>query len=228
MRTGVTLAQLRKEVMFEAGLSTATTQVTLAAERINHMLNRVERELELAHSWPTMRVERDVTIIANSATGTLPVDLSFTNVAEVTTLFGDQWVLVEHGIGPAQRSLFNSSQRSTPIRRWEVATTGLTFEVWPISSQAETLRFAGTLAAGAMANDAATCKLDADVLVLHVAAEWLAKGDPETAQLKLLKAKTRIENLLHRQIGAKAPVTNLADRPGRAARPYVDFIPPAS
>lgn len=226
MRTGVTLLQLRREVMFEAGLSTSNVQVTLAAERINHKLNRVERELGLAHSWPTRRVERTVTVAANAQFATLPGDLSFTNVSEVTTLFASCWTLVEHGIGPVERSLFSSDQRSSPIMRWEIQTNGSQFEVWPISAAAETLRFAGVLETGAMATDTDTCVLDGDVLVLHVAAELLAKSDPEQAQLLLAKAKTRIDNLLHRQIGAKAPIVNLSTRPGETARPWVDFIPP--
>lgn len=229
MRSGVTLAQLRKEVQIETGQSTAAGHALQNAERIDHMLNRIERQLEMEHSWPTMRVERSVSLLAEAQTGTLPADLSFTNISQVWTAYGSDWVLMKHGIGPDMRTRYGTGYRASPLLAWEIANDGTTFEVWPRSPQAETVKFDGTLQAGAMTQDSHVCKLDGDVLVLYVAAEMLAKGDPATAEMKLRLAANRIKSLLGRQVDEKTAPANLAGgRSSPRMRPFVDFIPPGA
>jgi hypothetical protein len=227
MRSGVTRATLRREVQIEAGISTAAGHTVQMDERINHLLNRVQRSMETEHTWPTMNWEQEVTVPANSATGTLPSNITFTNIREVRVASGGLWLPVYAGIGPNERSLYKGTDRASPTQRYEIVYPGTTtFEVWPISPIAETLLFVGTRAVTEMNTDSDTCVLDADALVLLTAAEVLAKGSPEEAALKQSLGRARIRRLLGLQSGVKDRRANLATRPGRTLRPYIDFIPP--
>ena len=235
MRTGVTLATLRKEVQFEAGLSSAPGHSTQHAERIDHRLNRVEREVALNYTWPTRTIERNVIVGANAQFAVMPVNLTFTMIKTVWCLYaGDQWSPVTHGIGAAERSAVPYTRRQQTTRRWEILSTASAnyvagvaeFEVWPISPVAETLRFTGEVVPGEMSLDTHTCVMDADVLVLIVAGEMLAKADPETAKVLLAKAQARITKLQARQVGMKLPEVNLAGRPRSRPRAGLDYMPP--
>lgn len=225
MRAGVTLAVLRNEVLIESGNSTAAGHTAQLTERINHLLNRMERQIARRPGWKVLEAEVEVIVPANSAFGTLPTEFEFSRVSSVWTNYGSDWLPVTYGIGICERSLYDDGQRASPIQRWEIQYPGTTtFEVWPISASAETLRFTGRRSVGVMTTDSDVCVLDGDALVLLTAGEMLAKSDPETAQTKLAAANRIIVDELNGERSTDEGA-NLAGRMGMRLRPGIDYIP---
>lgn len=229
MRNGVTLATLRDEVRIEAGMSTDAGHSIYSTERLNQMINRTERRLAQIYDWPNMEFEEEVTVAANTQLVNLPTNINFTMIDTVHVAYGDDWLPITHGIGARERSIYNDTQRATPILRWEIEAPGnAQFEVWPIGNVQQTLRFSGTKSFGGMLKDTETCVLDADVIVLNVAAEILGRDDKADAQLKLSMADDLAKSIIKRQGSFKTEDINLGRRPGRTLRPGIDYIPPGS
>lgn len=228
MRNGVTLAVLREEVEIEAGISSDAGHSPFSAKRLNQMLNRTERRLAQTLDWPALHIEQSVPVPANTQFINMPSQLNFTMIDAVHVAYGSDYLPVQHGIHASHRATYDETQRASPISRWEVVAPGREqFEVWPIGSQDQTLLFEGTQTFGAMVEDTDTCALDADVLVLAVAAEILGRDQKEDAKLKLDMAMDLADTIIKRQGATKREPINLARRsPGRIPRPGIDYIPP--
>ena len=231
MRNGVTLATLRTEAMIEAGLSTEAGHSAFSKERLDQMLNRTERAMAQLHDWGSNQVEEQVTVAADAQFAALPANITFTMIDTVHVLFGDQWLPVTHGITAEERSIYDTAQRSVPIQRWEVQAPGNTqFEVWPIGGTAQTMLFEGAKTLGTMTADTDTCTLDADVLVMRVAAQILGRDRKEDAQLMLREAERLTVAILKRQGSAKRPPISQGLRAHNTyvPRPGIDYIAPGS
>lgn len=225
MRSGISLATLRQEVLIETRVSTVNGQSAQMPDRIRQLLNRFERDYATRFSWKSRRFEAQVTVPANTATATLPSGMSFTMVSEVWCQSGSDWLPVAHGIGAAERSLYPTGTTGSPICRWEVQSADpQTFEVWPVSAQAEVLRFTAERAAGQMVNDGDLCVLDGDLLVLRAAAEILKPTDMKDAQDKARQAEELAFAIQTRE-ASTAPVAVLSARPRPRLRPGLDYIP---
>lgn len=230
MRTGVPLSTLRREVMIEAGLSTDAGHAIATQEKITHLLNRTERLSYVRETWPVMQIEAQVTVAADAQFAALPSTITSTQIRTAEVLHGNIWLPMSHGISLADKSIYNEDQRSTPIQRYEIVSPGTAqFEVWPIGSVAQIVKFTGQKAIGEMVSDDDTCTLDADVLVLRVAAELLGRDRKEDAALKLDLAKSLTSDLLKLQGGVKDDPIDMTGRGRNMAprlRPGIDFIPP--
>ena len=229
MRIGVPLSTLRKEVQMEAGLSTKASHAVQSTERLNHLINRVERVTYAMDDWPSLEIEEEVSVVADAQFVSLPTGMTFAMINDVWVAYGDDWIRLSHGIGIAERSIYPDTARASPIMRWEIRAPGnVDFEVWPRSAQIETLRFTGMQILGGMLKDGDTCVIDADILVLRCAAELLAKDDKADAGIKLETARSLTASLLKRLGPNKKDSINLGHRKGRTLRPGIDFIPPGS
>lgn len=225
MRSGITLATLRQEVLIEARMSTTAGQAAMMPDRIRQLLNRFERDYATRFSWKSRRFEASMTIPAGTAVATLPGGMSFTMVSEVWCQSGSDWLPVAHGIGAAERSTYPSGTTGSPICRWEVQSADpQTFEVWPVSGQDEVLRFTAERAAGLMSVDSDPCVLDGDLLVLRTAAEILKPTDMKDAQDKARQAEELAFAIQTRE-ASTAPVAVLSARPRPRLRPGLDYIP---
>jgi hypothetical protein len=227
MRSGVTLADLRKEVLIETGASTDAGHAVFAVEHLNQLINRTERWMAMERDWGGLEFEENVSVAADTQFVTLPTNINFTEITGASVLFGSEWLTIYHNISLNDRSLYSDTQRATPIQRWEVQAPGnVNFEVWPIGSQAQTIRFVGEKKLGAMVNDDDTCTLDGDVIVMRVAAQILGRDRKEDAALLLKMAETMTDNIVKKRGSLKAETLNLgrggADRP--PLRPGIDFI----
>lgn len=213
----------------EAGISTGSSHAVQKTERLNHLINRVERVTYAMDDWPTLEIEEEVSVVANAQFVTLPTNMTFAMINDVWVAYGNQWLKLTHGIGIAERSIYPDTARASPTMRWEIRAPGnVDFEVWPISAQAETLRFIGMQKLGGMLKDDDTCVIDADVLVLRCAAELLAKEDKSDAGIKMETAKALTATLLKRLSSNKTEPVNLGRRKGRTLRPGIDYIPSGS
>jgi hypothetical protein len=231
MRNGVTLAEIRREVLIEAGYSTEAGHSAYSKERIDQLINRQERRLALLPEldWPALKFEQEVPVAANAQFANLPANITFTMIETAHVRFGDDWLPINHGIGMEHRSIYNATQRAEPIMRWEVQAPGnVNFEVWPIPSAAQTIRFSGQRTFGAMTDDADICAIDADVLVMTVAAQILGRDRKEDAALLMEQGMDHARMVCKRQGSMKREGVQLARRPGIMLRPGIDFIPPGS
>lgn len=227
MRSGVALSTIREEVMLEAGLSAQTGHNTGQIKKINQMINRMERTMILEHEWPTLHFEETLTVAADTQVINLPTNINFTMIDTVHVAYGDEWLPVKHGIGARERTIYNSTQRAMPISRYEVSANNVgQMEVWPIGGAEQSLMVQGTKTVGAMAEETDTCSVDADVLVLRVAAEILGRENKADAELKLSSAIKLTDAILKRQGASKRENLNLGARRGRNWRPGIDYIPP--
>lgn len=228
MRNGVTLADLKNEIRIEGGLSTQSGHAVFTDQRLTQMINRTERFMSETEDWTSNNFEEQVVVAADGQYANLPTNITFSMITSVHVMFGSTWLPVEHGIGAAERSIYTTSQRASPIRKWEIQSPGnVNFEVWPIGAGAQTLLFAGSKKIGGMVLDTDVCVLDADVIVLRVAAQILGRDKKEDAALLLKTAGELTDAILKRQGATKRANVNLANAPsGRRLRPGIDFIPP--
>lgn len=226
MRSGIPLATLRNEVMIEAGLSAEAGHATFSAARINQMINRTERLMVVEEEWPDQHIETQVTAVADQQFMDIPADITFTNIETVHVSFGDDWIPVEFGIGARERSIYNSTQRATPIMRLEAnANEPGKLEVWPIASHDQTLLFQGSKTVGTMVDEDDVCTLDGDVIVFRVAAQILGRDNQSDAALLLDMANTRTNQITKKQGAAKREPLNLGRTRKVNLRPGIDFIP---
>lgn len=226
MRTGVSLADIRTEVLIEAGFSTDPGHSAFSKERLDQMIARTERMMAREKTWPGIHFEERVAIGANVQYVDLPDDIASSDIKSAHVGYGDDWLPVTYGIGPVERSIYNESQRAAPIARWEVVAPGdEKFEVWPIGSYAQTLMFTGSKRLGEFKNDASCCTLDADVIVLRVAAQILGRDRKEDARLMLQQANSMTNDLLKDQNTTRAEINMGGNRGVRRLRPGIDYIP---
>lgn len=227
MRTGVPLHTLREEVLIEAGFSTDSGHAAFSRQRLNQLLARHERMMAREDDWPGIDFEEQVTVAADARYVNLPTYINYTDISQVHVSYGTEWLPVNYGITARERSIYSATQRATPVSRWEVVAPGnVEFEVWPIGSTAQTLLFTGSKTLGGFSSDEDTCTLDADVLVLRVAAEILGRDRKEDASYKMEMAGRLTENILKRQNTTRAPVSMGGTRQAPQLREGIDYIAP--
>lgn len=213
--------------MIEAGLSTQPGHAAFGASRLNQLINRTERLMFTENEWPTLHFEETVIVPADEKFADLPSEISFTMIETVYVAYGSEWLPITHGITPRHRTIYNDSQRAAPIQRYEYrADQPDKIEVWPIASQEQTLMFSGARTIGGMVEETDTCALDADVIVMRVAAKILGRDNQADAALLMQEAQLLTASLLKRQGSTKREPLNLGRRRGAVRRPGIDYIPP--
>ncbi len=228
MRSGVPLHVIRKEVLIEAGVSHDPDHGSFSKASINQKINRVERMMAVEDDWPTQNYEEQVSVPADARWVTLPVGVTLRSIRRISVLFGQTWLPVTQGIGPAERSLYTTDMRATPIARWDykVDSPG-EFEVWPIGAQPQVLLFEGVREIGAMEDEGDVCALDADVIVLRVAAAMLGRDKQEDAALLATEAARLTQQIL-KDLASTRPRPNVSRTARTIRRPGIDYIPPGS
>lgn len=228
MRTGVAFSTIIEEVKLEAGESTDSGIATTRDPRIKQIINREYRWMAQQWRWPLRHDEQEVTLVASTATYNFPSTMDPAHIDEVWAQVGDHWHTIPHGVGRLERSLYDDADEAWPPRRFEfqpdTGTGTITFEVWPIPSQAGAVRISGQLVISDLVNDSDKCLLDADVLVLLAAGQLLAIKQRPDAAYKTNQAKQRAETILRNMsqgIGEEIHHGRRRNTP----EPYVDFIP---
>jgi hypothetical protein len=195
---GTSLNELVTMVRQEAGHSTNAALGQNTLDGLKQKIRRQQEVLWLAHPWPHLRVERDITLAAGQRYYNPPTDLSLNHrIDAVGVKFEDLWRPVEHGITLDHYNSVDpeADERRDPVLCWELYEAEQ-IEVWPLpETDGSTLRLRGIRNLGALVADADTADIDDLLIVLFVAAELAAKQKQDDAQAKLQIAQSHLATL---------------------------------
>lgn len=190
------LRQMIEAVRFEIGQTSNPAQSPQQRQKIVYLLGRVQEELYAHHDWPILKVYRDKSLVVGAKLYDFPTDIAFENVMTVSADQGDnRFTPLRYGIGDAEYATYNDADRIDPPQAWQYYPDTKQFEIWPVPATVSTVRFWGTKALGPLVGEDDMSTLDANMLVLFVAAELLAAQKQETAELKLQKANELLRKL---------------------------------
>lgn len=196
---GRTLGQIATMAREEAGQSGNAAAGRNVIDVFRQYVRRTYERLHQDFNWPHLYRHDDITLERGKRYFAFPSDLDPDRLGEVYVLEdkGDHWRDVEYGVGPAQwnRYRHEDGEYADPVRRWQRTGEGL-IEVWPTPETGEQiLRFEGMPFPKILAGDNDVVDLDANMIALYAAGEWLAKQGARDAELKLQQAK-RIDDRL--------------------------------
>jgi hypothetical protein len=203
MARGVTLAKARDLMKVECGEAIATN--TAVDNELYAQMEAMQELLAGEYDWPFMQTMWDATYVAASRYIDAPTqDVDGTDCTPnyerpllVEAFYNDRWHQLDYGIGACQYNMHNVDEVvGGAILRWQLRGTRI--EVWPISSDAQTIRFTGERGLLTLRDESdefdVTKVLDLDhlMLVYFCAAERLARLEQMDAAAKLQKARQRL------------------------------------
>lgn len=201
MPAGVTLPELVVMLRGELLQSVNTAHGVNAAPAHKQILARTQRTLWLDYAWPHLRVDRDEPLAAGQRYYDFPTDLALDRLESVTVKWSGRWHGLARGIDVGIYNAYDSDAdvRTDPVLRWAPYET-TQFEVWPMpaTDDVQTIRFRGIRTLNPLVDDADTCDLDADLLVLFAAAELAADGKSPRAEALARRANAHYAKLRQR------------------------------
>jgi hypothetical protein len=203
MARGTTLADLLVMVKAECGYNLQGV-ATAQDQELKALLSNMQLWLWSQYQWPFLYTHADVGATAGGRYLNFPAGLSFDYPTEAETKWGDLWYDVAYGIKGEQYEAVDPDrgQFQDPIERWQ-NYSATQFEVWPVPSDAQTLRFWGTATLPDLKVDSDVAALDDLLIVLFTAAEKLGRSKQKDAQNKLQRAQA----LFNKLRGANRPNT---------------------
>lgn len=203
MARGTTLTNLL--TMLKAELSESLTIGAQADAIYSKLLESEQKYLASEREFPFLQERWDVSCTASTRfftfptttiAGTAGVAIDYERPFLVEVKWNDDWHVLEYGIGGEQYNFQDSDNGDVldPVRNWRYS--GATqFEVWPVPSTTQTVRFTGQRALPALASGSDTAVLDDELLVLSVAIPILLKRKSADAQIKLARMQRRLQKL---------------------------------
>lgn len=182
MARGTTLATIVQMVKAELMVDTDAEVSPGGDSLVKQQAATQQKWLALRHTWPFLRIEKTVDMVAGTRYYALPNNggtpyFELGKPLEVDCYFGTLWNPVEVGIDPRLYNSLNPAlgQKCDPVARWQLIEDSgtLKFEVWPLPSTATQIRFAGSRVLNAFTSDAHTADLD-DLLIAQFTAAKLA------------------------------------------------------
>lgn len=208
MARGNTLLNIRNMVKAEIGDYSGTN--TNADAELNILLSNKQLWLATEYAWPFLERRWDVAVAPGTQYINLPtVDdagvtaaLNFNRMPHVQVHYNLQYYPVTYGINGEQYNTldFALGQQADPIQRWRLSSNPdetnnpNQFEVWPVPTVAQTIRFVGQRVPFTLAADGDKADMDDILLVYLVAADRLARLKQPDAQLMLSKAQRVLQN----------------------------------
>lgn len=197
-----------------------TSASTQTDNNFNQLLSNKQNWLATKFDWPFLEQRWDLAAAAGSRYLSIPTSpntpggsglvINFERPVLVEVYFNSFYHSLCEGIGSAQYNHLNSDNgvQMDPVQHWRFAsnindTTANRIEIWPIPASAQTIRFTGQRALNtlfsasnsAATNNALTADLDDLLLVLMVAAEYLASLQSPLASVKAQMAADRLQQL---------------------------------
>lgn len=230
MPRGQTLASLLTDLREETGRANSSSlgQNELAA--LKARIRRTYRWLHQDYEWPHLKIRRDKTLNAGDRYIALPADLDIERVQPTVECKrpGDtDWYPLGYGIDRRHFNFTDSdaNEREDYPSAWQIYENDQ-IEIWPIPSiNGITLRFHGFSRPKTLVNDADTCDLDSDLVVLYAAARQLKRDKSPDADDVAQQARVHYQKMKGRL--SKSPDINMAKAPDRHRRvfhgPNIDF-----
>lgn len=175
-----------------------------ARENQIQLLQRTQEWLWEEHDWAHLQIRRPLPLQAGQRYYDTPDDMTIDRLEDIEVRYGNDWLPLMDGIGPAQYSAWDSDLdvRSWPVERWQIYEDEQ-FEVWPIpDSNADPVTLEGNLRLNGVRSlrpfvaDDDRADLDDRMIVLYAAAEHLTARGAEDASLKLKLAERRRNTLV--------------------------------
>lgn len=238
MAVNTPLSELRRMLRAEVGQSLNPSQGVNAQGQYDMALDRTQKELWEAYEWPHLLYHVDMPLAQGQRYYPYSPDMRFDAILRVYVQTGGNWCLMDFGVPLSCYSQYGGENgQSWPAKRWgnvPTVTAGVTdatgkIEIWPVPSQAGSIRFEGQALPNNLVADADRAVLDDTLITLFAAAEILAGQKAENAPLKLTKANQFQRRLFANQGAMKRRVPVLGGvgtQPGyRPQTPGLDYIP---
>lgn len=200
------LTKLKAEIGDYAGTN------TVRDTELYQLMSNKQQQLVMEYDWSFMTRRWDVAAPVNTQFITYPTvdDIGLTctinidEIDKVETLYNQKYQPVDYGIGSAQYNTFNYQllgQTSYPIARWREASNPddavdpNEFEVWPVPSVAQTIRFTGERLPTSITGGTIKVDLDDMLIALAVASDLLFYKNPQKAQYKIQQFQAHLRRL---------------------------------
>jgi hypothetical protein len=195
--------------MLKAQLGQSLTVGTSSDAIYKQLLADKQKWLAGEYDWPFLEDRFDVTVpgqgryiafpTADVGGGAVSTAMNLERPYRAEVFWNNKWSELEYGIGAEEFNYLNSDQPGNiqdPIQRWrwagDVKYDESYFEVWPMPSTSQTVRFTGQRIVGPLVEDTDTCDLDDQLLTLTVGAELSLRAKHADAQLKQSLATERL------------------------------------
>lgn len=225
MALGTTLAELVAALRAEIGASPSPSQGVNALAGYQQLIRRTQDRLHNDVAWSHLIIDADEALLPGERYYSFQPTLDYLRITSVRRKFGATWQTVFEGIVPQYYNLIDSDAgvRSDPVQRWRHYLTGQ-YEVWPIPSTAQTLRFRGVGRLRALVADTDTADLDDTLIVLFAAARKLRDLKSESADSVLAEANSHLNRLkAHNSKGS--PFILGGGLPARHSPRTIDYAP---
>lgn len=194
--------------MLKAELGKSLAVGTQQDTALNSLIAGTQKWLASEYDWPFLDDHWDSVPALGTRYHTVPDTAAIAGAAQainferpvtVQVKWGDVWQEVLEGITTDEYNTVDSDagDRQDPIQRWRMA--GQTkYEVWPLPTTAQTVRFFGQRALVAVtynSADGTVVDLDDLLVVLFTAAKYLAKAGAPDAPVVLAAAQQRLARL---------------------------------
>jgi hypothetical protein len=200
MARGKQLIQLIDDLRAEIGHSQNAALGQNFVAGLKSVLRRQQEALYGEHDWEHLKCYRNIDMQAGQREYNFPADIDPDRVLKAwfRSSSAARWVKVPYGITQEHYDASDSDDpnvRQDFVRRWQQNELGQV-EVWPRpATNTGQLRFRALRRLRPLIADADTADLDDILIVLHSAAEFLAKQKSADAQLKLQKAQARFKTV---------------------------------
>jgi hypothetical protein len=205
MATGVQLRDLITALRVELGHSLNVAQGVNSKEALAGVLKRVQEQLYAEHDWPMLMLNVKMATSQNVRFYTYPTEFDPEQVRKISALVASTWVPLQYGIQPEHYAVSDPDAGATdwPPQRWAHRPDLDQVELWPVPGSDESLYVSGQAKLKPFLADDDVCTLDGTLLVLHAAAELLARNKAEDASLKLQQSSRLLNKLLAKQGGVR-------------------------
>lgn len=212
MARGTQLLELRKMLRAEAGHSTLVSAGIDNIPALDQKLRRTQQMLYDDYDWPFLETKPYLNILAGEEFYDF-TEMQLEAIDRVILWYNQQPREIIRGIGPAEYAQYSSvlDERSSPIRNWDVVSTGDVnsttanleqIEVWPKPDvNGMQLQFYGKRRLRPLISNSDVCDIDDLCIVLVAATDLLYSQEDPSARRVEGAANRRIAQMKARTKG---------------------------
>jgi hypothetical protein len=199
-----TLDEMVTMLRAECGESTNASMGINSVDGLYQILRRTQEQLFDEFDWGNMHEDTTQDLVPGENVYTLDDAIDSSRIQLVWANSTNAWVEMIYGISPVDYNTSNPEidQRETTPTKWMLRPDNQ-FEVWPMPSVVGKIRFRHNLSLRDMTAGNSMGTLDANLIVLHAAAERLASKKDQSAPIKLKMAERRLAALRYNNTPSK-------------------------